>query len=88
MGIAGFVFTTKIQYDAFVPIIHLFCHPTDDMQEMAARTFGALKIALEKLKDMYSKPVLFFVAPTWSPACPYRRHIQIRTTMSRHSHII
>jgi len=41
---------------------------------MAARTFGALKIALEKLKDMYSKPILCLESPTWSPACPYRRH--------------
>ena len=44
------------------------------MQEMAARTFGALKIALEKLTDMYSKPILFLVTPTWSPLCPYRHY--------------
>ncbi|KAJ8583479.1 hypothetical protein M405DRAFT_799244, partial [Rhizopogon salebrosus TDB-379] len=55
IGIGGTIFTSKFQTDMLVPVIPLFWHPTDlPMQAMAARTFGALKIAIKTLEDLYS----------------------------------
>ncbi|KAG1730960.1 uncharacterized protein EDB91DRAFT_737973 [Suillus paluster] len=59
IGIVGSVFTNKVQSNVVVPIIPLFWHSTDrSMQAMAARTFGALRIAMAKLKNLYSTPRL------------------------------
>ncbi|KAG2058628.1 hypothetical protein BDR06DRAFT_1030345 [Suillus hirtellus] len=63
IGFAGSVFIEKVQCDVLAPIIPLFWHSTDlRMQEMAARTFGALKIAIEKLKKLYSSPISYLKA--------------------------
>ncbi|KAG1905493.1 uncharacterized protein F5891DRAFT_943915, partial [Suillus fuscotomentosus] len=63
IGFAGSVFIEKVQCDVLAPIIPLFWHSTDlRMQEMAARTFGALKIAIEKLKELYSSPISYLKA--------------------------
>ncbi|KAG2095268.1 uncharacterized protein F5147DRAFT_584655 [Suillus discolor] len=67
IGFSGSVFTEKVQSDVLVPIIPLFWHSTDlHMQVMAARTFGALKIAVEKLTKLYSRPI-----PSLEPEDPY-----------------
>ncbi|KAG2099257.1 uncharacterized protein F5147DRAFT_777377 [Suillus discolor] len=67
IGFSGSVFTEKVQSDVLVPIIPLFWHSTDlHMQVMAARTFGALKIAVEKLTKLYSHPI-----PSLEPEDPY-----------------
>ncbi|KAG1904999.1 uncharacterized protein F5891DRAFT_1183658 [Suillus fuscotomentosus] len=67
IGFSGSVFTEKVQSDVLVPIIPLFWHSTDlHMQVMAAHTFGALKIAVEKLTKLYSRPI-----PSLAPEDPY-----------------
>ncbi|KAG2047686.1 hypothetical protein BDR06DRAFT_1013629 [Suillus hirtellus] len=67
IGFSGSVFTEKVQSDVLIPIIPLFWHSTDlHMQVMAARTFGALKIAVEKLTKLYSHPI-----PSLKPEDPY-----------------
>jgi hypothetical protein len=43
------------------------------MQAMAARTFGALKIATEKLTKLYSQPIPRLEAKGVSLGCPYPR---------------
>ncbi|KAG1796018.1 uncharacterized protein HD556DRAFT_1471426, partial [Suillus plorans] len=58
IGFAGSVFTYKVHLTPTYTIIPLFWHSTDlRMQVMAARTFGALKIAVEKMTDLYSCPI-------------------------------
>ncbi|KAG1755294.1 uncharacterized protein EDB91DRAFT_285621 [Suillus paluster] len=72
VGFAGSVFAEKVQCDVLGPIIPLFCHKTDiPMQVMAARTFGALKIATEKLTKLYSQPIPRLEAE--DIGCPYPR---------------
>ncbi|KAG1725696.1 uncharacterized protein EDB91DRAFT_1350660 [Suillus paluster] len=74
IGFAGSVFIEKVQCDVLAPIIPLFCHITDlPMQAMAARTFGALKIATEKLTKLYSQPIPRLTAEDASLGCPYPR---------------
>ncbi|KAG2095110.1 uncharacterized protein F5147DRAFT_718816 [Suillus discolor] len=74
IGFAGSVFTEKVQSDVLVPIIPLFWHSTDlRMQVMAARTFGALKIAIEKLTNMYSRPIPSLEPKDPRLGCPYPR---------------
>ena len=77
MGIAGTVFTTKVQCDILVPIIPLFWHSTDHpMQAMAARTIGAFRVAVKKLEHHYSsshttpEPI----RANEDDICPYPRH--------------
>ncbi|KAG1883545.1 uncharacterized protein F5891DRAFT_1203239, partial [Suillus fuscotomentosus] len=50
---------------SFIPCIHIIVFDLR-MQVMAARTFGALKIAVEKLTKLYSHPI-----PTLEPEDPY-----------------
>ncbi|KAG2054009.1 hypothetical protein BDR06DRAFT_1008193 [Suillus hirtellus] len=67
ISFSGSVFTEKVQSDVLVPIISLFWHSTDlHMQVMSARTFRALKIAVEKLTKLYSHPI-----PSLEPKDPY-----------------
>ncbi|KAG1767473.1 hypothetical protein EV702DRAFT_1146694 [Suillus placidus] len=74
IGFAGSVFTENVQSDVLVPIIPLFWHSTDlHMQVMAARTFGALKIAIEKLTHLYSQPIPPLKPEDPSLGCPYPR---------------
>ncbi|KAG2339563.1 hypothetical protein BDR05DRAFT_938849 [Suillus weaverae] len=74
IGFAGSVFTEKVQSGVLVPIIPLFWHSTDlHMQVMAARTFGALKIAIEKLTHLYSQPIPPLKPEDPSLGCPYPR---------------
>lgn len=40
------------------------------MQDTAARTFGALRIAIKKLESMYSKSIPCFQFPDFHPECP------------------
>ncbi|KAG1895096.1 uncharacterized protein F5891DRAFT_984546 [Suillus fuscotomentosus] len=73
IGFSGSVFNEKVQSDVLVPIIPLFWHSTDlHMQVMAARTFGALKIAVEKLTNLYSRPI-----PSLAPEDPYLKWIDL-----------
>ncbi|KAL4062723.1 hypothetical protein V8B97DRAFT_2026677 [Scleroderma yunnanense] len=70
IGIVGSVFTKKIQSEILGPIIPLCWHSTQfAMKDMAARTFGALKIAIKKLKNMYSKPIPI-LSPGINLECP------------------
>ncbi|KAG1849261.1 hypothetical protein DFJ58DRAFT_746628 [Suillus subalutaceus] len=74
IGFAGSVFTEKVQSDVLVPIIPLFWHSTDlRMQVMAARTFEALKIAIEELTKLYSHPIPSLEPKDPSLGCPYPR---------------
>ncbi|KAG2100178.1 uncharacterized protein F5147DRAFT_813356 [Suillus discolor] len=74
IGFAGSVFTEKVQSNVLVPIIPLFWHSTDlRMQAMAARTFGALKIAVDKLTNLYSCPILSLEPEDPYLKCPYPR---------------
>ncbi|KAG1784738.1 uncharacterized protein HD556DRAFT_199681 [Suillus plorans] len=74
IGFVGSVFTEKVQSDVLVPIIPLFWHSTDlSMQVMAARTFGALKIAIEKLTNLYSHPIPSLEPKDPPLGCPYPR---------------
>ncbi|KAG1748849.1 uncharacterized protein EDB91DRAFT_1334340 [Suillus paluster] len=75
IGFAGSVFIEKVQCDVLAPIIPPFCHITDlPMQVMAARTFGALKIATEKLGKLYSQPIPLLEDKDASLGFPYPRH--------------
>ncbi|KAG1851653.1 hypothetical protein F4604DRAFT_1592308, partial [Suillus subluteus] len=72
IGFAGSVFIEKVQCDVLAPIIPLFWHSTDlRMQVMAARTFGALKIANEKLTNLYSLPTTSLKLKGPPLGCPY-----------------
>ncbi|KAG2064398.1 hypothetical protein BDR04DRAFT_1061843 [Suillus decipiens] len=74
IGFAGTVFTRKVQSDVLVPIIPLFWHSTDlRMHAMAARTFGALKIAIEELTELYSQPFPSLGYKDPFLRCPYPR---------------
>ncbi|KAG1721873.1 hypothetical protein EDB19DRAFT_1646142 [Suillus lakei] len=74
IGFAGSVFIEKVQCDVLVPVIPLFWHSRDlHMQVMAARTFGALKIAIEKLTNLYSHPIPPLEPEDTSLGCPYPR---------------
>ncbi|KAG2086816.1 uncharacterized protein F5147DRAFT_791669 [Suillus discolor] len=74
IGFAGSVFTEKVQSDVLVPIIPLFWHSTDlRMQAMVARTFRALKIAVDKLTNLYSCPILSLEPEDPYLKCPYPR---------------
>ena len=44
------------------------------MQAMAARTFGALKIAIKSLEALYSAPNPSLTHNDSSTECPYPRH--------------
>jgi len=44
------------------------------MQVIAGRTFGALKIAIQSLKDLYSTPIPFLKPGELTPKCPYQQH--------------
>jgi hypothetical protein len=69
--IAKTLHTEKVQSDVLAPIRPLFCHSTDlPMQVMAARTFGALRPAIEKL---YSHPISSLEPEDPSLGCPYPR---------------
>ncbi|KAG2116707.1 uncharacterized protein F5147DRAFT_743279 [Suillus discolor] len=73
-GFAGSVLTHKLQSDILVPIIPLFGHSTDlHLQLMAARALGALKIAIEKLTDLYSCHIPTVESKNQSPGYPYPR---------------
>jgi len=43
------------------------------MQAMAARTFGALKIAIEKINELYSQSIPFLKPNDSFLECPYPR---------------
>ncbi|KAG2039315.1 hypothetical protein BDR03DRAFT_952570, partial [Suillus americanus] len=74
IGFAGSVFMEQIQFDVLVPIIPMFWHSTDlPMQAMAARTFGALKIAIEELEELYTRPIPFYKPKDPYFKCPYPR---------------
>ncbi|KAG1766754.1 hypothetical protein EV702DRAFT_789503 [Suillus placidus] len=74
IGFAGSIFTEKVQSDVLVSIIPLFWHSTDlHMQVMAAHTFGALKITIEKLTHLYSQPIPPLKPEDPSLGCPYPR---------------
>jgi serine/threonine protein kinase len=74
IGIGGTIFTSKFQTDMLVPVIPLFWHPTDlPMQAMAARTFGALKIAIKTLEDLYSTSTPMLTSVDLNLGCPYPR---------------
>ncbi|KAG2357039.1 hypothetical protein BDR07DRAFT_1363618 [Suillus spraguei] len=74
IGFAGSVFTEKVQSDVLVPVIPLFWHSTDlRMQAMAARTFGALKIAINELTKLYSQSIPSLEPKDPPLRCPYPR---------------
>ncbi|KAG2337141.1 hypothetical protein BDR05DRAFT_1048371 [Suillus weaverae] len=64
----------KVHSDVLVPIIPLFWHSTDlHMQVVAARTFGALKIAIGELTNLHSNPIPLLKYEDQSMRCPYPR---------------
>ncbi|KAG2055286.1 hypothetical protein BDR06DRAFT_934328 [Suillus hirtellus] len=80
IGFAGSVLTHKIQSEILGPIIPLFWHSTDvHLQVMAARTFGALKIAVEKLTNLYSRDIPTVESKNQSPGYPHPRSYSTST---------
>ncbi|KAG1795979.1 uncharacterized protein HD556DRAFT_1526449 [Suillus plorans] len=74
IGFAGSVLTNKVQSEILGPIIPLFWHSTDvRLQVMAARTFGALKIAVEKLTNLYSHDIPTVESKNQCPGYPHPR---------------
>ncbi|OAX42194.1 hypothetical protein K503DRAFT_797382 [Rhizopogon vinicolor AM-OR11-026] len=76
IAITGSVFIEKIQCDVLAPVIPLFWHLRDiPMQETTVRTLGALKQAVKKLQDVYSKPIPRFRDENLisTLGCPYPR---------------
>ncbi|OAX42201.1 hypothetical protein K503DRAFT_797388 [Rhizopogon vinicolor AM-OR11-026] len=76
IAITGSVFIEKIQCDVLSPVIPLFWHLKDiPMQETTVRTLGALKQAVKKLQDVYSKPIPRFGDENLvsTLGCPYPR---------------
>ncbi|KAG2064387.1 hypothetical protein BDR04DRAFT_1035400 [Suillus decipiens] len=64
----------KVQSDVLVPIIPLFWHSTDlRMHAMVAHTFGALKIAIKELTELYSQPFPSLGYKDPFLRCPYPR---------------
>ncbi|KAG1795983.1 uncharacterized protein HD556DRAFT_1290262 [Suillus plorans] len=81
IGFAGSVLTNKVQSEILGPIIPLFWHSTDvHLQVMAARTFGALKIAVEKLTNLYSCHIPTVEFKNQSPGYPHPRSYIINPT--------
>ncbi|KAG1804344.1 hypothetical protein EV424DRAFT_1580656 [Suillus variegatus] len=78
IGFAGSVLTHKVQSEILGPIIPLFWHSTDvHLQVMAAHTFGALKIAVENLTNLYSRDIPTVESKNQSPGYPHSRRIDL-----------
>ncbi|KAG1834604.1 hypothetical protein EV424DRAFT_1310082 [Suillus variegatus] len=80
IGFAGSVLTNKVQSEILGPLILLFWHSTDvHLQVMAARTFGALRIAVEKLTTLYSRDIPTVESKNQFPGYPHPRSYSTST---------